>query len=44
MTYYDGLKYVGEFKVGKPNGQGTLTYPDGRKKEGQWENGEYISQ
>jgi hypothetical protein len=29
-TYvYRGVKYVGEFKNGKYNGQGTKTYPDG---------------
>ena len=32
-------KYVGEFKDGKPNGQGTLTTPDGRKYVGEWKNG-----
>ena len=25
MTYYDGGKYVGEWKEGMPNGQGTYT-------------------
>ena len=26
-----GLKYVGEYKDGKVNGQGTMTFPDGSK-------------
>ena len=29
-------KYVGEFKDGKPNGQGTLTLSDGRKYVGKY--------
>jgi hypothetical protein len=31
---------VGEFKDGKYNGQGTLTYPDGRVERGIWKNNE----
>jgi len=27
-------KYVGEFKDGKPNGQGTITLPNGEKYKG----------
>ena len=30
-TYADGRKYVGEFKEGKYNGQGTLTNANGNK-------------
>ena len=30
-------KYTGDVKNGKPDGQGTFTYPDdGRKYEGEW--------
>ena len=38
------MKYVGEYKDGIPNGQGTLTSPDGRKYEGKWKNGERNGQ
>ena len=31
--------YVGEFKGGGPNGQGTMTLTDGRKYEGEWKDG-----
>ena len=30
------MKYVGEYKDGIPNGQGTFTYPDGGKYVGRW--------
>ena len=36
--FTDG-KYVGEFKDGKQNGQGTYTYPDGQKYVGRWKDG-----
>ena len=32
----NGTKFEGQFKEGKRNGQGTYTYPDGRKYEGDW--------
>ena len=32
-------KYVGKVKDGKPNGQGTETWPNGKKCEGEWKNG-----
>ena len=31
-------KYVGEIAFGKPNSQGTETFPDGDKYEGGWKN------
>ena len=31
-------KYVGEFKDGTFHGQGTLTWKDGKKYEGEWKN------
>ena len=37
-----GELYVGQFKDGLMNGQGTMTYPNGRKEAGKWRNGEYI--
>jgi len=41
-VYKDGnliLTYFGEFKEGKPNGQGTETYSDGAKYVGEWKDG-----
>ena len=35
-TWPDGWKYVGEYRDGKKNGQGTLTWPDGDKYVGEW--------
>ena len=32
-------KYIGEIKNGKPNGQGTYTFPDGKKYEGEFKDG-----
>ena len=32
-------KYEGEIENGKPKGQGTYTFPDGRKYVGEWKNG-----
>ena len=42
--YEDGdekkdVKYLGEIENGGPNGQGTLTSPDGDKFVGQWKDG-----
>ena len=30
-TFFDGRKYVGEFRDDKRNGQGTFTYPNGEE-------------
>ena len=38
LTYTDGM-YVGEFKDGKPNGQGTYTYANGNKYVGEYKDG-----
>ena len=38
-TYDNGDKYVGEYKDGKRNGEGTMTYADGSKYVGQWKDG-----
>ena len=32
-------KYIGEIENGKPNGQGTYTFPDGKKYEGKFKDG-----
>ena len=37
-------KYLGEVVNGKPNGQGTLTYPDGEKYVGEWKDGKENGQ
>ena len=36
MTFPGGIKYVGEFRDGKRNGQGTMTLPDGTKYVGEF--------
>lgn len=36
--YKDGSKYVGEFKDGKKNGQGTATFANGDKYVGEFMN------
>jgi hypothetical protein len=37
-------KYVGDIRNGKPNGQGTYTYPSGDKYVGEFKDGEYHGQ
>ena len=37
-------KYVGEIEQGLPNGQGTLTYPDGTKYKGGFKDGKFCGQ
>ena len=37
-------KYVGEYKDGKRNGQGTLTTPGGAKYVGEWKDGKQNGQ
>ena len=32
--------YVGDWKDGEKNGQGTFTFPDGEKYVGEWRDGE----
>ena len=36
LTYFDGDKYVGEWRNGKWHGQGTYTYANGAKYVGQY--------
>ena len=43
------VKYIGEFKDEtfedrQPNGQGTITYPNGRKYVGEYKDGKYHGQ
>ena len=40
----NGEKYVGEFKDGLQNGQGTETWSDGSKYVGEWKDGKYHGQ
>mgnify|MGYP000023500083 CR=1 FL=1 len=37
----DGIKYVGQFKNGKPDGMGTLTLPDGVKYVGEFKDSRF---
>ncbi len=44
-TYANGGKYVGEFKDGKRNGQGTFISADGKNKYvGEWKNDKIYGQ
>jgi len=45
-TFPDGAKYVGEWKDGRENGQGTITdyYANGDKYVGKWKDGERHAQ
>ncbi|MGZ3596193.1 MAG: molecular chaperone Tir, partial [Syntrophales bacterium] len=43
MTRPDG-QYVGQFKSGKKNGQGTINFVNGAKYVGQFRNDEYHGQ
>lgn len=36
----ENVIYKGEFRKGLPDGEGTLTFADGRKFDGEWKNGE----
>ena len=36
MEYANGRIYVGEWKKGKRDGQGILSYPDGGVRKGIW--------
>jgi hypothetical protein len=38
-TFANGDKYVGEFRLGRRNGQGTLTFASGSKFVGEYKNG-----
>ncbi len=38
-TFPTGTQYVGEFKDGKPHGQGVLVWPDGTRYSGDFRNG-----
>ncbi len=42
--YSDGSMYVGQYKDGKPNGQGTYTRPNGSQYVGQYKNGKRNGQ
>lgn len=44
FTFSNGDKYVGEYKDGKKNGQGTYTYADGEKYVGEWKDGKRHGQ
>ena len=39
MIFPNGNKYIGGWKDGRWNGQGTFTSPDGFKYVGEWKNG-----
>ena len=38
----DGIKFKGEYKDDRKHGMGTLTFADGEKWVGEWNNGEFV--
>ena len=38
----EGVKYVGEWKDGLPDGEGTYTFANGKIDKGIWKKGELI--
>ena len=38
-TFPHGYNYVGEFRNGKPHGQGTMSYPGSYRYVGEWKDG-----
>jgi len=42
MIYFSSQKYIGDFKNGKKNGQGTLYLPLGTVLKGTWKNDEIV--
>lgn len=43
-TFAHGLNYAGEFRGGRPHGQGTMTYPGSNKYVGEWREGKRQGQ
>ncbi len=41
-SYYDGSRYVGEWRNWQYHGHGTYTYVNGRVESGQWEYGGFL--
>jgi hypothetical protein len=44
LVFLNGNKYVGSWKDGERNGQGTFSSPDGDKYVGEWKNGKKNGQ
>ena len=44
MTWTDGSSYSGEWSNNIQNGYGVMTFPDGTKKEGLFENNVYVEE
>jgi hypothetical protein len=44
LTHLNGVGYIGQFKDGKLNGEGTFTYPNGDKYVGQFKDGKRNGQ
>merc|ERR1711988_132080 len=40
LTHLNGVEYIGQFKYGKPNGEGTITFVNGGKYIGQFKDNE----
>ena len=44
FTFDDGVKYIGEWRDDKFNGQGTFTWADGRIEKGIWKNDRLVEE
>ena len=42
MTWPDGRKYVGQFRDGKMNSVGKMTYPNGKVEDGSWQEDRFL--
>ena len=42
MTWPDGRKYVGQFRDGKMNGVGKMTYPNAKVEDGSWQEDRFL--
>ena len=41
-THRDGTRYEGQMQSGKFDGQGVMTYQNGRVESGEWETGKFL--
>ena len=44
QTFPDGSVYEGALSNGQPNGFGVMTWPDGTRQEGCWENDDFLGE
>lgn len=42
MTWPDGRRYIGLWSQGKQHGIGTYIKPNGKQRNGEWDNGKKV--